>query len=407
MTEERPVQREGVPQPLGLAPSFGFGDRLGLATTGQLAGLSAVDVHVVPVLAQQSARELERTGRTFEDVLAAAIAGVRRSGWRGSFGADGDHLKTASDVEAAVAAGFTMFTLDPSDDVVDDVVAWPGSRVRAHFEAADWSGLEATPGDLLARHTPGPPQVEEEVVARAAIKYGRAIMRVGELAARVPPGSDLEVSVDETATPTTTFEHVFVTTELARMGVRPTSLALRFPGVFEKAIEYRGSVAVFAEAVREHATVAASRGPYKLSLHSGSDKLSIYRAFADATGGCFHIKTSGTWYLEALRVAALADPSFARSVWRVARRDFPEARRSYDISAELEAAPPEKLSDEEVRALADDDVARRILHVTYGSILGDPVLRATLFGLLTADGGAAYERAVADRVSAHLRALSG
>ena len=414
MTERRPVQREGAPQPLGLAPSFGFGDRLGLATTGQLAGLSAADVHVVPVLAQQSARELERTGRTFEDVLAAAIAGVRRSGWCGSFGADADHLKTASDVEAAVAAGFTMFTLDPSDDVLDDVVAWPGSRVRAHFEAADWSGLEATPDDLLARHTTAgielvgrPPQVEEEVVARAAIKYGRAIMRVGELAARIPPDSDLEVSVDETATPTTTFEHVFVTTELARMGVRPTSLALRFPGVFEKAIEYRGSVAVFTQAVREHATVAVSLGPYKLSLHSGSDKLSIYRAFADATGGCFHIKTSGTWYLEALRVAALADPSFARSVWRVARRDFAEARRSYDISAELEAAPPAELSDEGARALADDDVARRILHVTYGSILGDPVLRAKLLGLLTADGGAAYERAVADRVSAHLRALSG
>jgi hypothetical protein len=216
-------------------------------------------------------------------------------------------------------------------------------------------------------------------------------VRVGELAARVPPGSDLEVSVDETATPTTTFEHVFVTTELARMGVRPTSLALRFPGVFEKAIEYRGSVAVFTQAVREHATVAVSLGPYKLSLHSGSDKLSIYRAFADATGGCFHIKTSGTWYLEALRVAALADPSFARSVWRVARRDFAEARRSYDISAELEAAPPAELSDEGARALADDDVARRILHVTYGSILGDPVLRAKLLGLLTADGGAAYQ----------------
>ena len=191
------------------------------------------------------------------------------------------------------------------------------------------------------------------------------------------------------------------------MGVRPTSLAPRFPGEFEKAIEYRGSVSAFTEAVREHAAVAAALGPYKLSLHSGSDKLSIYRAFADATGGCFHIKTSGTWYLEALRVAALADPSFARSIWRIARRDFPEARRSYDISAELEAAPPAELSAEGVQALVEDDVARQILHVTYGSILGEPVLRAKLLDVLTADGGAAYERAVADRVSAHLRALSG
>jgi len=134
--------------------------------------------------------------------------------------------------------------------------------------------------------------------------------------------------------------------------------------------------------------------------------LSIYRAFADATAGCFHIKTSGTWYLEALRVAALADPSFASSIWRIARRDFPEARRSYEMSAELEAAPPEDLSDEEAQALFDDDVARQILHVTYGSILGNPALRAQLLDVLTADGGAAYERAVADSVSAHLRALS-
>ena len=411
--ERRPVQREGAPQPLGLAPSFGFGDRLGLATSGQLAGLSAVDAQVVPVLAQQSARELERTGRTFEDVLAAAIAGVRRSGWSRSFGADADHLKTAADVEAAVAAGFTMFTLDPSDDVVDDVFNWSGSHVRAHFEGADWSGLDATTSDLLARHAIArielagqPRQFEEEAVARAAVKYGRAIVRVRELAALVPRSSDLEVSVDETTTPTTTFEHVFVTTELARMGVRPTSLAPRFPGRFEKGIEYRGSVPMFTQAVRDHAAVAASLGPYKLSLHSGSDKLSIYRAFADATAGCFHIKTSGTWYLEALRVAALADPSFASSIWRIARRDFPEARRSYEMSAELEAAPPEDLSDAEAQALFDDDVARQILHVTYGSILGNPALRAQLLDVLTADGGAAYERAVADSVSAHLRALS-
>ena len=413
VTEPREVQREGGPQPLGLAPSFGFGDRLGLATTGQLAGLTAARTQVVPVLAQQSARELERTGRTFEEVLEAAESGARRSGWSLPFGADADHLKTTADVEAAVAAGFTMFTLDPSDEVVDDVFHWPASRVRAHFEAADWSGLEATGDDLLARHgTAGielagrPLQVDEAAVARAAVKYGRAIVRIGELAARVPPNSDLEVSVDETATPTTTFEHVFVAAELARMGVRPTSLAPRFPGVFEKGIEYRGSVAVFAQAVRDHAAVASSLGPYKLSLHSGSDKFSIYRAFADATGGCFHIKTSGTWYLEALRVAALADPSLARSIWRIARRDFPEARRSYEISAELEAAPPAELSDGGVQALVDDDVARRILHVTYGSVLGDPVLRARLLDVLTADGGGPYERAVASRVSAHLRALS-
>ncbi len=401
-TDSRPV----APEPLGLAPSFGFGDRLGLATTGHLAGLSSAGARVAPILAQQSQRELERTGRTFDEVLEAAVAGVRRSGWSGAFGADGDHLKSSADVEAAIAAGFTMFTLDPSDAVVDGVAAWSGNRVRSRFEEADWSGLEATAGDLLARHTAGG-AVNDETVARAAVKYGHAIVRAGGLASRVPRGSDLEISVDETSAPTTSFEHVFVTTELARMDVRPTSLALRFPGEFEKGVEFRGSIAEFTQAVREHAAVAAALGPYKLSLHSGSDKLSIYRAFAEATGGRFHVKTSGTWYLEALRVAALFDPSLARSFWQIARRDFPVARRSYEISTELEGAPAAELSDEAVRALLDDDAARQILHVTYGSILGEPTLRAQLLEVLTADGGAAYDRAVADRVSAHLRALSG
>ena len=82
-----------------------------------------------------------------------------------------------------------------------------------------------------------------------------------------------------------------------------------------------------------------------------------------------------------------------------------DARTRYPRS--FEAAPLAELSDEGVQALANDDVARRILHVTYGSILGDSVLRAKLLDVLTADGGAAYEHAVADRVSAHLTALSG
>jgi len=397
-----------APTPVGLAPSFGFGDRLGLATPGHIAGLRRAGSQVVPVLAQQSARELERTRRTFGDVLTAAAAGAQAAGWAGPFGADADHLKTDADVAAAAAAGFTTFTLDPSDAIA----AIPSDRLRAAFEALDPAILETTPADLLARYRGGVELAnfrlvpDDAEVARAAVTYAGAIALVVRLAAGVPAGCDLEVSVDETDTETTPFDHAFVALELARRGVRPTSLAPRFPGRFEKAVDFQGDRGRFERTVRAHADVAQALGPYKLSLHSGSDKLAVYRAFAEATDGALHVKTSGTWYLEALRVLAAADPPLLREIWRVGRRDFEQARRSYEISAELAAAPPEDLPDAELPRLLDDDVSRQILHVTYGSVLGDHAVRDRVLAALTADGGAAYSEAVAARVAAHLEALA-
>ena len=93
-------------------PSFGCGDRLGLANPGHLRALRGY--RVTPVLAQQSIRELNLTGRTFGQVIEAGSWAVLQEGYDAGFAADGDHLKTLDEVKQALAAGVSMITLDLS-----------------------------------------------------------------------------------------------------------------------------------------------------------------------------------------------------------------------------------------------------------------------------------------------------
>src|SRR6478735_2033156 len=100
---------------VGLAPSFGFGDRIGLATPGHIEAMKRAGEGFAPIYAQQSIREMSRTGRKPGDVIDAAIWGMEAAGWQTPSGADADHLKTNADVDVTSAAGFTFFTIDPSD----------------------------------------------------------------------------------------------------------------------------------------------------------------------------------------------------------------------------------------------------------------------------------------------------
>ena len=92
----------------------------------------------------------------------------------------------------------------------------------------------------------------------------------------------------------------------------------------------------------DHAALAAMLGPYKLSLHSGSDKLSMYPSLARATKGMFHVKTAGTSYLEALRVVARHDCALFRRVIDFARSRYDKDKATYHVSATLADAPESK-----------------------------------------------------------------
>ena len=368
-----------TPTPLGLAPSVGFGDRLGVATPGHVLAMQQSGEGLTPIFAQQSIREMTRTRRTPQAVMDDATWGAFEAGWRGAVGADADHQKTTRDLDACAEAGFTFFTIDPGEFVDDTAHDAPASDLEARVAALPWAELETTREDLerYVGHSFDLGNVklvlEREAVLRAAAKYGRAVLHVAKmyrhLASKGMP-FEMEVSVDETETPTTHAEHAVVALELKRLGVVWVSLAPRFVGRFEKGVDYRGDLTALQDDLTGHAALARTLGPYKLSLHSGSDKFSVYPLIAGATGGMVHLKTAGTSYLEALRVVAREKPDLFRDLLALGRERFADDRASYHISAELARVPEaDELRDDALPELLDQDDTRQVLHVTFGSAL--------------------------------------
>ncbi|NLB78668.1 MAG: hypothetical protein GX796_07440, partial [Clostridiaceae bacterium] len=105
--------------------------------------------------------------------------------------------------------------------------------------------------------------------------------------------ADYEISIDETATPTTPLQHFFVANELKRRGVEFKTMAPRFCGEFQKGVDYIGDLEQFEKEFSVHATIARHFG-YKISVHSGSDKFSVFPIIGKHTRGIFHVKTAGT-----------------------------------------------------------------------------------------------------------------
>jgi len=375
------------PRVMGLTPAVGTGDRIGLATPGHIRAVRGFGLF--PVLAQQSIREMARTSRSPEEVLDDVSWAVFQEGYRGGFAADADHLKSEGDIDATLRAGFTMYTIDPSDHVDGAADRYDLKTLREKFRALPWDGLECGAKDYFERYlgrkfeasAPGETRVlrlefTEEKLLRAAVKYSAAIAHTARMGRRLESlfrgeEFDLEMSVDETETPTSALEHFFIASELRRLGVPVQGLALRFVGEFEKAVDYVGDVKRFEETLRDHVLIARALGPYKLSVHSGSDKFSVYPALGRLAGGLVHLKTAGTSYLEALRVVARHRPDLFREIISHCLGCFEGDRRTYRVSTELSAVPrPEGIRDEDLeRTYLDGDRGRQLLHVTFGSIL--------------------------------------
>jgi hypothetical protein len=363
------------PRPLGLATSAGMGDRLGLATPGHIRALRAAGRRIAPIFAQQSIREMGRTGRTPQQVMDAATWGMFAEGWTEGAGADADHLKTPQDIDACLAAGFTFFTIDPGSQVDDRAAFADLSGLRELAEALPREMGPAASGLLNRKFNLEGLKLafDEATLLRAAAKYGRAVAHVASMyhhlegAAGARP-FELEVSVDETEQPTSHAEHLYIASELKRLGVKWVSLAPRYVGRFEKGVDYIGDLDAFQQDIAGHAAIARKLGPYKLSLHSGSDKFSIYPLVMQAARGLVHLKTAGTSYLEALRTVAALDEEFFRELYQFARDRYETDKASYHVSAELGRAPrPEEVED--WPALLDQFDAREIMHVTFGSVL--------------------------------------
>ncbi len=363
-----------IPRPLGSATSAGLGDRIGLATPGHVRAVKAAK-NIRPIFAQQSIREMARTNRTPQQVMDDATWGIFQEGWQGGVGADADHLKTPEDIDLCLSAGYTFFTIDPgafvdysAEGASPATLADQAASLPAEVQPAN-SGLEERDFDLEGTRV----SFDSSSLLRAAVKYGRVVHHVSRMYEHLKKtaGSfpyEMEVSVDETDTATTLLEHFYIASELQRLGVLWVSLAPRYVGSFEKGVDYIGDLGSFETSFAGHAAVARYFGGYKLSLHSGSDKFSIYPIANRLAEGRVHLKTAGTSYLEALRTVADVDPGLFLKIYKFARDHYESDRVSYHVSAELRRAPsPGDVI--EPTCLLDQFDAREILHVTFGSIL--------------------------------------
>jgi hypothetical protein len=406
----------------GRGPSFGTGDRLGIATPGHIQALRGSGM--LPVLAQQSIRELSRTKRAPRDVMDDALWGALQAGYRGGYAADADHLKTVSHINAMLDAGFTMYTVDPGDLIDNTAAQAEDSACAARTAELPWDALESTADDcrrryagrrvtVTGRHGSFRFELTAYDVLRAAAKYGRALAHTVSLYRHLVSQCPrerfaFEIAVDETDTPTTAAEHFFVASELQRLGVRWESLAPRFVGSFFKGVDYVGNLEEFRSEFRKHVLIAEHCGGYKLSLHSGSDKFSLYPIVAELAGDAIHIKTSGTSYLEALRVVAKAAPAFFREIIAFAKQRYSQEAADYRVGTDLtKVVDLDQLRDDDLPLVLDQPDTRQVCHVTYGAVLtsrgpdGRLLLRGRLMSVLR-ENERVYHRRLEEHFQRHI-----
>ncbi len=293
--------------------SFGIGDRFGQQGKAQLAALIKAreqGLDITPVW-NKSNREHTIIRTKPDDVRAEADAAVAACGWDGPYFVDADHI------------GFSNVHLffDSSDFFTLDVADFIGRPAQP----TDIDTFVERHADLLAsHHVPGmEPAIElDEIRLRViASHYLAAVQQAGRIyrniKARKGVGNFItEVSMDETDTPQTSVEMLVILAAIADEGIPAQTIAPKFSGRFNKGVDYVGDVRQFATEFEQDLAVLrfAIRqfglpANLKLSVHSGSDKFSIYRPIHEALrkfDAGVHLKTAGTTWLEELIGLALA-----------------------------------------------------------------------------------------------------
>jgi len=382
--------------------TIGTGDRLGLASPGHIRAVQKFGVR--PILAQQSVRENRQTGRSFREVIQDAAWAAFQENYQEGYGADGDHLKSLEEVKDALDAGVSMITLDLSEKLNVEAFRAPKEEIdRKYKEEIDEGDsrvlLHLFPDkEFLFKIPHGGISIrfDEESVKRNALLFHRAIDFTEEVYEFIRKRSgnrpliDFEISVDETPFPTPPKSHLFIIIVLNHRGVRIDSLAPRFVGEFEKGVNYRGNLKNFRDQFYQHVLIAQDYGNYKISIHSGSDKFSVFPDMGKLARGGLHLKTAGTSWLEAIRLIAHVDPSLYREMHRFALSVFKQAAELYHVTTDLNRIPDlEKLQDRELPALLEQDDSRQLLHITYGYLLnakdgeGKHLFRERLYQILT------------------------
>ena len=308
--------------------TFGVGDRFAHQAGAQLAAFiqaATAGAEVTPVW-NKSNREHLIIGSEPDSVRLAADAAIASAGWRGSYFVDADHINLDTVDRFVEASDF--YTIDVADAIGSD----PGNAAVDAF-------VEAHPeliGEIVIKGIARPFETTREDIERIFRQFGQAVTQAAEiyqhiLAKKGEGNFATEVSMDETDDPQTPPELLVILVALADAGIPVQTVAPKFTGRFNKGVDYVGDLDQFEkEFADDLAVIAHAVDRYalpkslKLSVHSGSDKFSLYapirRCLAKFDAG-LHIKTAGTTWLE--EVIGLADSggeglSLAQEIYRQA-----------------------------------------------------------------------------------------
>ena len=328
--------------------SIGVGDRFAHQAKAQLrACVMAADAgaDVVPVW-NKSNREHLIVGSEPASVRAAADAAVKELGWAKPYHVDADHIRL--DTVNRFLAPSDFFTIDVADSIGQP--ADPAAVQGFARQHADLIGTLSVPG------IGEPLNVTPHMLERVAAKYLKAVQDAAALYAKIEnvkgTGNFIaEVSMDETDSPQTPPELLLILKMIADAGILVQTIAPKFTGRFNKGVDYVGDVRQFEKEFRDDLAVIAFAvkqfnmpANLKLSVHSGSDKFSIYapihRAVRDFDAG-LHVKTAGTTWLEEVIGLAEADGdglTLAKEIYATAVKKKDELCVPYATVIDIDAA---------------------------------------------------------------------
>jgi len=335
--------------------SFGIGDRFchqGKAQLSAILKAKEQGLNITPVW-NKSNREHTIIGTKPSDTRKEAFNAVKALQWDGHYYVDADHIGMGNVDQFIESSDF--FTLD-----VADFIGQPANKADIDAFVMKYSkfigpleidGIENTIG------------ITEEKIRSIADKFLLAVNKAGEIYRHISEakGADspqngqahfiTEVSMDETDQPQTPVEMLFILAAIADEGIPAQTITPKFTGRFNKGVDYVGDVSVFAKEFEEDLAVVAFAVKefglpenLKLSIHSGSDKFSIYPPIAKALkkfDAGLHVKTAGTTWLEELIGLALAAPdglSIAKEVYAKALDRFGELCGPYATVIDIDTA---------------------------------------------------------------------
>jgi hypothetical protein len=377
--------------------SFGIGDRFGYQGKAQLAALIKAKqqgLNITPVW-NKSHREHTIVGTKPAHTRIEADDAVAACGWDGPYFVDADHIALSNVDEFIESSDF--FTLD----VADFIGKTPAVLLRKNEAAGDVKSFiqrhKKYIGSLAIDGIDESLEISEQQIETIAKKFLLAVKEAGKIyrhieAAKGTANFITEVSMDETDEPQTPVEMFFILAAIADEGIAAQTIAPKFTGRFNKGVDYVGDVTVFTREFEEDLAVVAFAikefglpENLKMSIHSGSDKFSIYGPIREALkkfDAGLHLKTAGTTWLEELIGLAMAGGDglvIAKEVYTKALSRIDELCAPYAtvIDIDMEKLPrPEDVDrwegDRFAAALRHnqacqeyDPNVRQLLHVAY------------------------------------------